>query len=100
MEIDNMKILESLEMRPGMPGYALLKEYIEECRQDLKDLLHVEELGTEHDSILKEMVLIKVNCEGAQGISGESRPSVSTTYLDDLPKSLRRKIAAKRKLPR
>lgn len=94
------KILESLLLREGMPGEEILKDMISDCEQDLKDLLHVEELEECHKSLLKELVLLKVNRDGAEGIQGESHSGNSTTYLDDLPKALRRKINSKRRLPR
>lgn len=95
-----MDILESLMQRPGMPKESLLRDMIEDCEIDLKDLLHVEKLTDEHRSILKELVLIKINHDGVEGIASESYSGHSTTYLDDLPKTLRRKINSKRKLPR
>lgn len=93
-------ILNALKLRPGMPKDEVLQDMIQDCTSDLKDMLHLPALGKEHESILKELVLVKVNHSGVEGISSEGFSGVSTTYLDDLPKSLRRKIAAKRKLPR
>lgn len=95
-----MDIKEKLKLRPGMPDDALLKDLIEDCSQDLKDLLHTDILTEADDSILKELVLIRVNYNRVEGIASESFGGVSTSYLDDLPKSLRRKINARRRLPR
>lgn len=92
-------IKESLKLRPGMPDDALLEDMIADCTQDLKDMLHVDELADSHASILKELVLIKANHDGVDGISSEGHGSVSATYLDDLPRSLVRRIRAQRKLP-
>lgn len=94
------KILESLLLRDGMPDEALLFDMISDCELDLKEILHVEELEEKHSSILKELVLIKVNHDGTEGIESESHSGNTTTYLDDLPKSLRRRINAMRRLPR
>lgn len=95
-----MDLKEKLKLRPGMPDDALLKDLIEDCSQDLKDLLHTDILTEADDSILKELVLIRVNHNRVEGIASESFGGVSTSYLDDLPKSLRRKINARRRLPR
>lgn len=95
-----MDILDSLKKRPGMPDDEMLQDIIADCTQDLKGMLHVDNLGEEHGSLLKELVTIKVNCDGAEGIQSESHGGVSTTYIDDLPKSLKRKICAMRRLPR
>lgn len=96
----NEKIIESLLLREGMPDELLLVDILNDCETDLKDMLHVDELTEEHIPILKELVLIKVNHDGVEGIQSESHSGNSTTYLDDLPKSLKRKINAKRRLPR
>lgn len=93
-------IMISLKERPGMPEDELLDDMIADCKQDLKDMLHVDELEDRHASILKELVLIKVNHDGVDGIASEGHGSVSTSYLDDLPRSLLRRIRALRKLPR
>ncbi len=94
------KILSLLSQKEGMPEESLLRDTLEDCIEDLKELLHVNELGEEHSSILKELVIIKINREGTEGIQSENFNGVSTTYLEDLPKSLIRKIRAKRRLPR
>ena len=83
-----------------MPGRELLSDMLEDCEADLKDMLHIEEVGEEHASILKELVLIKVNHDGADGIQSESHSGSSTTYLDDIPRSLKRRIYGKRKMVR
>lgn len=94
------KILESLLKRQGMPNGKILEDIVTDCEQDLKDMLHIDMLEEEHGSILKELVLIKVNHDGVDGIVSENHSGTATTYLDDLPKSLRRKINSKRRLPR
>ncbi len=94
------KILQSLLLRDGMPREELLLDMIEDCETDLMDMLHVHELNQSHASILKELVLIKINHDGVEGIGSENHSGVSTSYLDDLPKSLLRKIFSKRKLMR
>lgn len=50
---------------------------------------------------VKELVLIRFNRDGAEGISSESQSSGgSTTYSDALPDHVRRIIRKYRKLPR
>lgn len=63
------KILASLSQREGMPQGTVLEDILEDCMEDLKELLHVEELKDEHSSILKELVIIKGNREGTEGMS-------------------------------
>lgn len=98
--MDIEKIMNSLNQKEGMPNEESLRDILEDCMVDLKELLHVDILEDQHSSILKEMVLIKINREGTEGIQSENFNGVSTTYLEDLPKSLMRKIRSKRRLPR
>lgn len=94
-----MDVFNSLKLREGMPKDELLLDMIADCTQDLKEMLH-RELGEEDTSLLKEMVLVKINHDGIEGIQSESHSGNTTTYLDDIPQSLKRKIREKRKLVR
>lgn len=94
------QVLGNLMLREGMPKESMLIDMLKDCEQDLKDMIHVDTLNEEHASILKELVMIKINHDGAEGIGSENHSGVSTSYLDDLPRSLKRRIFAKRKLLR
>lgn len=98
-------ILKNLLLRPGMEGREeLLKALIAGCVQELKEYLNYkssETLPDECAGIVSELVLIRINMDGVQGISSESQSSGgSATYLTDLPKDLKRRIHRYRKLAR
>ena len=60
-----------------------------------------EEIPQECSSVVKELVLIRYNRDGTEGIVSESQSSGgSTTYTDELPDRAKRIIRRHRRLPR
>lgn len=98
-------ILKSLLLRPGMEGReAVLKDMVQDSLAEMKGYLHYEdseELPAGCMPAVKELVLIRINRDGAEGIQSESQSSGgSTTYTDILPDSVKRIIRRYRRLPR
>ena len=85
------KILNSILLRPGMSDQdgALLNDMIDDAILDIKSYLNYASTNDLPDEIapaVKELVLIRFNRDGAEGISSESQSSGgSTTYSDALP---------------
>lgn len=100
------KILNSILLRPGMSDQDvdLLNDMIDDAILDIKSYLNYASTNDLPDEIapaVKELVLIRFNRDGAEGISSESQSSGgSTTYSDAFPDSVRRIIRKYRKLPR
>lgn len=97
------QILESIKLRPGISNNSdeLLKEFILDAIQDVKDFINYsdeEELPAGCISIVKELVVIKCNQLGDEGISGTNASGVSQNYLNDIPKSIKKKLYKYRKL--
>lgn len=98
-------ILKSLLKRPGMNDKEdLLKDLIADSISEMKDNLNYdreEDLPDSCDLAVKDLTLYKFNLDGVEGIVSESRSSGgSTTYSDDLPKSVKRAIRRHRRLRR
>lgn len=96
-------IISSLLLREGIENKELITDMVNDCIQELKDYLNYEDkevLPDSTSSIVKELVLIRYNRDGAEGIQSEGFSGVSTSYMDDIPKALKRRINAKRRLPR
>ena len=99
------KILESVKLRPGLSNLSdeLLKDFIYDSYNEIVEYINLIE-GTEMPvgciSIVKELVIIKVNKLGAEGISSESHEGVSQSYIEDMPKDILRKLRRYRRLPR
>ena len=99
------EILQKIKLRPGVPdNELLLKDMIHDCVLEIKDAINYnvdEALPESLYGVVKELVLEKINMDGAQGIQSESHTfGGSTTYLDDIPKSVKRQIYRYRRLKR
>lgn len=98
------KILESLLKRPGLQDQKdLLSDMIQNSISDMRTMLNYdenEELPEGCIPAVKELVLIRYNQDGVEGISSESQSSGgSTTYMDALPDRVKRTIRKYRRLP-
>lgn len=99
------KILESLLKRPGLADKNdILKDMISDCLCDMRNMLNYDDSEAIPEGCIpaiKEMVLVKFNQDGVEGISSESQSSGgSTTYMDALPDKVRRTVRKYRKMPR
>ena len=97
------EILRSIKLRAVTESDDLIQDMIQDCIEELKDYLNysdLENLPESMKTVVKELVLIKINLDGAQGLTTEKMEGVTQNYLQDIPKYLRRRILARRKLPR
>ncbi|WGX77596.1 phage head-tail connector protein (plasmid) [Paraclostridium bifermentans] len=79
---------------------TLLNDLIEETQEDLKGYLNREDIPVALNSTLLELIVIKCNRLGTEGISSESFSGVSTSYIDGFSKDVVRKLNRYRKLPK
>lgn len=98
-------ILESLMKRPGLQDQIdVLEDMIHDSISDMRTMLNYrddEELPDGCIPAVKELVLVRYNQDGVEGISSESQSSGgSTTYMDALPDRVKRAIRKYRRLPR
>lgn len=99
------KLLKELLLRPGVPNNKeLLESYIEDSVEDFKEMINYENneaLPEGCKTAVKELVLIKINREGTEGIVSESQSSGgSTTYSETLPFVVRRAVRKHRRFRR
>lgn len=98
------KILESLLKRPGLQDQEdVLADMIQDSISDMRTMLNYdddEELPDGCIPAIKELVLVRYNQDGVEGISSESQSSGgSTTYMDALPDRVKRAVRKYRRLP-
>lgn len=97
------KILQSIKLRPGISNNSdellldIIKDYISEVKEYI-NLGDGEELSPFCISIVKELVIIKCNKFGTEGLSGASNSGVSESYLDGIPSDLKAKLRRCRRL--
>ncbi len=102
-QIEN--IIMSLKRRPGISnvGDELLNDFVNDAIVEIKEYCNViegEELPNGCIGIVKELVIIRINKLGSEGLSSESYSGVSQSYIEDMPKDILRKLRRYRKLPR
>ena len=98
-------IVASLMLRPGISNQSieLLTDIVQDIVQDVAEYINIDEgldIPTSCVSIVKDIVVVKVNKLGSEGISSESYSGVSQSYIGDIPKDILRKLKRYRKLPR
>lgn len=99
------KIIEYIKLRPGVSNIDefLLADIVQDAVIEVSDYINIkegEELPLGCISIVKDIVVIKVNKLGSEGISNESYSGVSQSYIEDIPKDILRKLKRYRRLPR
>lgn len=100
--MDNKKILEKVKRRSNAAknqSEDLLNDLIEETQEEFKEYIHREDIPTSLEGSLIELVIIKCNRLGTEGVSSESFSGVSTSYIDGFPKDIVKKLRSCRKLP-
>ena len=99
------EVLQSLKLRPGISNLSddLLKDFIQDSFNDVSEYINLEEdleMPIGCISIVKDLVVIKVNKIGSEGISSESYEGVSHSYIDGIPKEIKARLRRYRRLPR
>lgn len=98
------EILKSLKLRAGISNLNedLLKDLISDSFNDIASYINLEE-GKEMPkgciSIIKDLVVIKVNKLGSEGISSESHEGISQSFIEGIPSDIKLKLRRFRKLP-
>ncbi|MEG1415684.1 MAG: phage head-tail connector protein [Clostridium sp.] len=97
------RILESLRQRIKNIDEGLVSDLIKDTIEEVKEYINFTDgdtmpLGCE--GIVKDLVIIKYNKQGSEGLQSESYSGVSQSYLDDIPKDIKRRLNRYRKLPR
>lgn len=97
------QVLSSIKLRPGISNNndELLKDLITDTITDIKDYINysdIEELPTGLISVIKELVIVKCNTLGAEGLNSQSSNGVSENYTNDIPKPIKKKLNRYRKL--
>lgn len=97
------QVLESVKLRPGISNNSdeLLKDLINDVITDVKDYINYsddEELPKGLISVIKELVIVKCNTLGTEGLNSQSSNGVSENYINDISKSIKKKLNRYRKL--
>lgn len=97
------KILNSIKLRPGVNCNSdeMLLDVINDTVEEVKEYINAggnEELSHFCISVVKELVLVKLNRIGAEGLSSQSNSGISESYTDGIPSDIKAKLRRCRKL--
>ncbi|WP_312647568.1 phage head-tail connector protein [Aminipila sp.] len=96
------RILASLKLRVKNVSDELLKDLTTDAITDVRTFTNIskdEELPGGCETIVKDLVVRKINRLGSEGIASESHSGVSQTYEPDLPEDIKKKLNRFRRLP-
>lgn len=100
--MDKVELLEKIQRRSISASNQedkLILDLIDETQEEIKEFTHREDIPSSLEGSLIELVVIKCNRLGTEGISSESFSGVSTSYLNGFPKHIEKKLRKCRKLP-
>lgn len=97
------KILQSIKLRPGISNNSdeLLLDIIQDAIVEVKDYINCgdsEELSPFCITIVKDLVILRCNKLGAEGLTSQSASGVSESYEEGIPDSIKTKLRRCRKL--
>lgn len=81
-----MTPLEKIKALTTYTDDAKISVYIDMVQDELKEICKLDAYTTELDNILVDMVIVKLNRAGNEGLANISMSGISETYLDEYPK--------------
>lgn len=97
------QLLTAIQLRPGVENIStgLLADLIADAQTELRELINYPDdvvLPSAAFPVLKEMVLLKINRLGYEGISSTSVSGTSENFIDGYPADLMKRIVRLRRL--
>lgn len=96
------KLLQSLNLKIKNVSNELIVDFITDAETDVRTHTNrpaPEALPVGCETIIKEIVLMRYNRFGSEGIASESFSGVSQSYVDDFPEDIKRRLNKFRRLP-
>lgn len=76
----------------------LINLFIEDTTKEIKIYCNREDIDTELESVIRRIVIIKLNRMNSEGISSQSYSGVSESFIDGYPQDIISILNRKRKL--
>ena len=87
-----MAPIDKIKLFTGSADTNLINAYIEQTQAELVEIAKLEEYSIDLDSILTEMVCVKMARRGNEGLVSFSGSGMSESYLDQYPEHIRRQL--------
>ena len=76
----------------------LINLFIEDTTKEVKIYCNREDIDTELESVIRKIVIIKLNRMNSEGLSSQSYSGVSESFIDGYPQDIISVLNRKRKL--
>ena len=85
-----MDILEQIKILSGNTNEALISLLIDKTKIEISDYTKIsfDESNTSMVNVLTDIVVIKLNRFGTEGLSSQSYSGVSESYINEYPQSI------------
>ncbi|NYB73399.1 phage head-tail connector protein [Sedimentibacter hydroxybenzoicus DSM 7310] len=83
-----MTPLEKIKAISEYKDDAKISVYIDMVKDEIKDICKLNEYSEELDNVLVEMVIVKLNKAGNEGLSSVNMGGASENYLNEYPHSI------------
>lgn len=98
------KVIKKLKNRPDMKNVKAeyMQDVVVDCLSDVKDFINFRTEDVFEDGLLTsiyDLSVIRINLTGTEGTSSASKAGTSESFIDDIPKSIQRKLRKYRRLP-
>ena len=77
---------------------ALINLFIEDTTKEVKIYCNREDIDTELESVIRKIVIIKLNRMNSEGLSSQAFSGVSESFIDGYPQDIIAILNRKRKL--
>lgn len=77
---------------------ALINLFIEDTTKEVKIYCNREDIDTELESVIRRIVIIKLNRMNSEGLSSQAYSGVSESFIDGYPQDIIAVLNRKRKL--
>jgi len=96
-----MEMIDKVKLLLGLTDNSkdsLLTLFIEQAQQEFKDYCRREDIPAAASQVIIDLVILRYNRQGAEGLAGQSFSGVREDYLDGYPKSLEAAMGRYRKV--
>lgn len=76
----------------------LINLFIDDTTKEVKIYCNIEDIDTELESVIRRIVIIKLNRINSEGLSSQSFSGVSESFIDGYPQDIIAVLNRKRKL--
>lgn len=80
-----MDIIEQVKLLTESNNEPLIKLLVARAKKEIVTKLKVDEYKEDYNNVLVDIVIIKINRFGTEGLKSQNPGGTSETYLDDYP---------------